>query len=56
MSFPDANPSYRLLIEMLSEVYTDEGVSLWLKHAAKQGWTLEEQLQRAEQLITGAFA
>jgi hypothetical protein len=41
---------------MLSTVYTPEGVEVWLAHAEKQGWTLAYQLERAQQLVTGAFA
>lgn len=43
------------LREMLATVYLPEGVELWLAHAEKQGWSMEYQLQRAEQLVTGAF-
>jgi hypothetical protein len=30
------------LRQILSETYTPEGVEIWLRHAAKKGWTLEE--------------
>jgi hypothetical protein len=52
---PDAAET-RELREMLSTVYTPEGVEVWLAHAEKQGWTLAYQLERAQQLVTGAFA
>lgn len=43
------------LYRMLRTIYHREGVWIWLRHAKKQGWTLDEQLQRVEQLATGAF-
>jgi hypothetical protein len=40
---------------MLEMIYLPEGVTLWLAEAERRGWSLDEQLQRAEQLATGAF-
>jgi hypothetical protein len=39
----------------LRTVYDREGTRMWLRHARKQGWTLDEQLERADQLASGAF-
>lgn len=44
-----------LLRSMLLDIYTPEGVEIWLADAEKKGQSLEEQLDRAEQLVTGAF-
>ena len=44
------------LMEVLATVYDDEGVEIWLAHAATQGWSLEEQLRRAYSLVDGAYA
>jgi len=51
----DQSHAAESLREMLATLYTPEGVELWLAHAEKQGWSLEYRLQRAEQLITGAY-
>ena len=40
----------------LDELYLAEGQRIWIAHAEKQGWSLDYQLQRLEQLVTGAYA
>ena len=45
-----------VLLDKLREVYDEKGVSIWLAHALKQGWSFEECLRRVDILITGAFA
>ena len=45
-----------ILHETLRTVYTEEGVRLWIAEAEKRGWSLSEQLERAEVLATGAFS
>jgi len=44
-----------LLRAMLADVYLPEGVEIWIADATKKGQSLDEQLTRAEQLVTGAF-
>ena len=44
-----------LLRAMLAEVYTPEGIEIWLADAKKKGRSLDHQLTTAEQLITGTF-
>jgi len=40
----------------LATLYHPEGVRVWVAHAETQGWSLDYQLERLEQLVTGAYA
>lgn len=45
------NAASERLLELLGQVYTAEGVEIWLRHADVQGWTLVEKIERAESLL-----
>lgn len=47
--------SKSLLLAYLHDVYKPEGVDIWLAQARRDKLTLDEQLTKAEQLVTGAF-
>lgn len=44
------------LREVLAQVYHPEGVDIWVADAKKKGLTFDEAMQRASQLIDGAYA
>lgn len=46
----------RRIGQVLALTYKPEGVDLWLAHAAKQGWSPAEQMQKAHAMAEGAFS
>lgn len=40
----------------LHELYTEEGVAVWIADAEKKGLSLDEQITRLAQLVDGAYA
>lgn len=52
---PEYQDPIALRDHLLEQVYRPEGRTIWLKHAEKQGWTLEEQIGRLWQAVDGVF-
>ena len=50
-AWPDG--AQEAVVEILAEIYDEEGQDLWLRAAALKGWDHETALQRAEALRTG---
>lgn len=47
---------YQLRDLWVRELYTEEGAAIWVKDSESKGHSIVKQLQRLDQLRTGAFA
>lgn len=55
---PNDQPAWQTaeLARLLAMTYTPKGVTVWLAHAEKQGWTIDEQIARARVMAEGEFS